>query len=193
MNKDDHSFVLLEMYKSLRAETNLTLQLQQNILSWSSVAVGVILLFALKLWKESPALAFGFFILVFPGAAMMFLNIWLTEVARMGRVGRYLYLLENKLSHLFPDDKLVLYEHWLKEDSVESNRHFISGYKSGVAIYLGIVVFSHIVANVIFWHNKDDLPIHIDFIYKIIFSCSTVLFNFALIIITHKRIRRHIL
>lgn len=128
----------------------------------------------------------------FPGAAMMFLNIWLTEVARLGRVGRYLYFLENRLSGLFPDDKLVLYEHWLKEDNVESNRRFISGYKSGVAIYLGIVVLSHIAANIIFWHNKDGLPIQIDCIYKIIFSCFTVLFDIALIMNTHKRIRKYI-
>ncbi len=192
MDKDPLSSILLEIYKVVREEIKVSLQLQQNILSWSSVVVGVLLIFALNLWKTSALLTFGFFILIFPSASYMFLNIWLSEIARMMRASRYLLLIENKLYDFLVGSNLPLFEHWLREKSSEGeNRHFTFGYKSGVAIYLGILVFSHLVANIIFWTYKDDSLILNDYTYKIMFSLSTIMLDGALILSARKRIKRY--
>lgn len=194
MNKDQSVNILLEIYKAIREESKAALQFQQNILNWSSVAVGVLLIFALNLWKTSALLAFGFFILVFPSASFMFLNLWLMEVARMMRAGRYLVLVEGKLHDFLLDEKFPLFEQWLREKNIEGeNRFFTFGYKSGVAIYLGIIVFSHLVANIIFWTFSDDSLILNDQIYKAIFSFSTAMLDGGLILSARKRVKKYIL
>lgn len=126
-------------------------QLQQTTLSWSSVAIGALLLFVLNLWKESALLTIGFFLIILPSASMTFFNIWLAEVARVMRIGRYLFFLEKKIKVYFADENLLMYEHWLRDKSIEKKRHFKFGHISAIAIYMGILLFSHIVTAVMIW------------------------------------------
>lgn len=192
MDKDSSLTIWLEEYKVVREETKFALQYQQNILSWSSVAVGVLLIFALNLWKADPLLTLGFFLIVLPSASLMFLNIWLTEVARMARAGRYLFLIENKLQLYLSDNSLSLFEHWLLEkDLMGRSKNLAFGYKSGIAIYLGIVAFAHIVSNIILWMGLDKSLV--PFSWKIVFSCSSILFNASFILSTRRRVKRFIL
>jgi hypothetical protein len=178
----------------VREEVNGSLKSQQNILNWTSVATGVLLIFALNLWKETQILAFVFFVLIFPSAALMFLNIWLSEIARMIRASKYLLVIEETLQAYLTDKKTPLFEHWLREKDSEGNpRCFKFGYKSAIAIYLGLVVFSYIVANIIFWTYKGNLFVHNGYTYKIAFLISTIALNILIILNTYKRIQKYIL
>lgn len=198
----------------MKSESRVITQLQQTTLSWSSVSVGVLLLFALNLWKESALLAFGFFVLILPAASIMFFNVWLMEVARVMRIGRYMLLLENKIQKYLLVDKLVMYEHWLREQSKEGNRHFMFGHLSAIAIYMGILVFSHLVAIIIFWTFSgsvwispsisismhpafwavfwDNLYLQISYIYKIGFTVVIIIIDIFLISGARKRVRKYV-
>lgn len=195
MDEKEYIEVLLERYRFLREEIALSLQNQQNTLNWSSVATGVILIFATSLWGVSKLLTLGFFILVFPTAIITFLNIYLSEIARMMRSGRYLYLLEDEIQQYIPligekQAKVPWFEHWLREqDKHGGTRQIKSGYKSGVALYLGVTVISHMVANIILWAGIDDLSIFL----KIAVSLVTVVFNIWFILSIYKRIKEDIL
>lgn len=214
MEKDD-SHILLEMYKMMKSESRVVTQLQQTTLSWSSVSVGVLLLFALNLWKESALLAFGFFVLILPAASIMFFNVWLMEVARVMRIGRYMLLLENKIQKYLLVEKLFMYEHWLREQSKEGNRHFTFGHLSAIAIYMGILVFSHLVATIIFWTFSGSVWIspsisilmhpdfwavfygnsylNVSFVYKLIFTAVIFFMDIVLVIGALKRVRKYVL
>lgn len=213
MKRNDED-VFADLYKMMKDDSRVITQLQQTTLSWSSVSVGVLLLFGLNLWKESSLLAFGFFVLILPSASIMFFNVWLMEVARVMRIGRYLYLLENKIQECFSDNSLLMYEHWLKEEAIEEIRHFTFGHKSAVAIYMGICVFSHIIAVIIFWTSSGDIwlsdsisiimrPAYwavfygkycvcMNYVYKLVITVVIFAMDFLLIIDARKRVKKYI-
>ena len=194
MDKDYPFQILLESYKAVREEIKTALTLQQNILSWTSVSVGVLLIFAFNVWQKSIIYTFIFFMVLFPSASYMYLNIWLTEVARMMRGGRYLHFVENGLNTFSENDITpLLHEHWLRDTTnPKDNRHFTFGYRSGIAIYHGIIVFSHTVSIYIFFTHDELCGLKL-YIYALIFALSTILLNIGLILSTRKRVKKYIM
>lgn len=181
----------LEQYKIIREEVKTALSHQQNILNWSSVAIGVLLVFGANLWNISPLLTLGLFVIVFPTISIMFLNIWLSEVTRMIRASNYLLLIEDKLKGRLPPDKLSLFEHWIREEDLKGkNKYHMFGYKATIVIYLGIIAGSTLAANAIVWSNRDLWIFSFSFWNKIIFLSLSVVFIFFLIFIVRKQINR---
>jgi hypothetical protein len=179
--KHPESFtILLDQYKHVRDEILLSQKNQQTALNWSSVATGAILIFALRLWDIDKALTFCFFLLVLPSAAIMFKNIWLSEIAKMMRNAKYLLKLEHLLQAHMTGDKFNLFEQWLREEKPKAIRF---GYLSGIAIYHGIILFPHIGATIIYCkHDILFFPINIE--WKIIFGIITILI-FNCVIVCH--------
>jgi hypothetical protein len=109
----------MEEYKTLREESLTSLTRQLQILSIGGATIGVILLAAINGWEKVP-FPKTVFMYVIPGVLLLIFIIWLTEVFRMRRAGRYLVNLENKINFKFrgmgKDDPLT-WENFLTKKS----------------------------------------------------------------------------
>lgn len=182
--------ILLGYYKQIRIETDTAQKNQQTILNWTSIAVGVLLIFSLSLYKENALLAFLFFQIVWPSASFMFLHLWLFEVSKMIRAGRYLFLIEEQLNGFFERGKFPGFEHWLRIPDKEGDKHIKFGYLAGVAIYSGIILFAALIAIIIFWNSHI---ISEGYEWRITYTFFQLLLTFAIIMKVKQNIRRHIL
>lgn len=180
--------IWLEQYQSVREEIIVSFKNQQNTLQWTSVSVGGLLLLAYYLKAAGYEVLTLFVFLVFlPCAAIMFLNIWIGEIGHIIRNSAYLYQLEDKLApHLSKSNSLPLFEHWLRD----RDRHIKTGYISSVAIYMGLLATGHIMANVMIYLYEYIIP---GLAWKLLFTCSTIMFNIYINIDRYRLIKRYIL
>jgi hypothetical protein len=105
--------VVMEEYKTLREESLTSIQMQQSILSLGAATVGIALSGAFATWEKSPLPEYLFLFLV-PTLIYLIVLVWLGEVGRMFRAGRFLSELEEKVNREFPKKDLALsWEMWL--------------------------------------------------------------------------------
>lgn len=208
MYDKDKIDILLKRYSFIREEIVTSFRNQQNTLNWSAIAFGVMLVFVVNLWQISISLAFIFFILILPTTSILFLNLYLSEIKRMGRSGHYLYELENELGKLtnivFKKDNITLswWEHWLREkDEKNQTRQITLGYKSGLAVYLGALIFSHLISIFMIWIKMDSQIqkianffncISVTMVIKIVITTFLLLFNIIFLTKYYKNINRFV-
>ncbi len=88
---------VIEEYKTLRAESLTAIQTQQAVIRYGLAIVGVLVATALNTWDKL-VLSAAVFLVFLPIVCYLILMIWMGEVARMMRVGRYLYGLEKRIN-----------------------------------------------------------------------------------------------
>lgn len=95
--------VALEEYRALRQESLQAMQAQQTIVNYGLLVVGALLGVAFGSWTE--VLPSAILLLAFvPIVCYLVLFVWLGEIARMMRVGRYLKDLENEIGSRCPGE-----------------------------------------------------------------------------------------
>lgn len=123
--------VLLEEYRTLRAESLAALDAQHSVLSFGVAAMGLFLGGAAALWDKEATLAAVAFVAIVPGLANVVLVAWGTELKRMKRVGDFLgrsddgrLSLERQINALLPAGVEVglSWEFWLQAPSPADTR-----------------------------------------------------------------------
>jgi hypothetical protein len=106
--------VVLEEYKTLRTESLESMKNQQSALRAGTAAAGILIGSGFNLWNK--ALLPEFIFLAFaPVICYLALIIWMGEVVRMMRAGKFLSELEIKISAEYPEKKDTLsWEKWLR-------------------------------------------------------------------------------
>jgi hypothetical protein len=140
--------IALEEYKALRAEILTTMQTQQSTLTIGTAALGVIAAGAFNLWKEA-FVATILFLFVAPFLSKLVLTIWIGEVTRMMRAGRYLHEFETAVHREMPEfpDWVMKWETRLREADPASpitrwERHYEWNYLAIILMYWSIGVAS---------------------------------------------------
>lgn len=167
--------VVLEEYRTLRAESLVAMQTQQSVLRFGLASVGVIIGTGFTVWDEIN-LVFIAFLVLLPLLCYAVLIIWIGEVARMIRAGYFLLQLENKINEKFsslspPQPKALTWENNLRQSStgISSTPQLKSNYIAIIALFLFFAFISIIVGNIKLWQSiyKDKL-IWIDIIESLV-------------------------
>jgi hypothetical protein len=90
--------VALEEYRSLRSEIGASVAAQQQILSFGTATIALVIGPGLGLWTTSPTVLLLLFDLFVPVLASMVVVIWFGEVLRMVRAGDAVAELEQRIN-----------------------------------------------------------------------------------------------
>jgi hypothetical protein len=150
---EDWISVALEEYKSLREESLQSMQHQHTTLAYGLAAIGAALFGGFQLTGKPYVLTFLF---ILPVLCYLILFIWMGEVTRMIRAGKYLVGLENIINDginklpgpLCWENSLRKIELGRITPQIKWNYKFIFG------AYLALAFFSIIIGNL---QNCNDL------------------------------------
>lgn len=92
--------IALEEYKTLRQESLTSMQMQQAVLRYGLAIISALIAVAVNAWGDI-ALSSIVLLVFLPILCYLILMIWMGEVARMMRAGKYLYGLEKKINESF--------------------------------------------------------------------------------------------
>lgn len=132
----------IEEYKTLREECLMRLKNQQSILTFGTAIIGLIISAAINSWEKYPLPEIIFLFLV-PTVIYLIIMIWLGEVARMFRAGRFLCNVEDKINkQLQGTEKALTWENWLRtQHNGDKTPHYIGRIQS-ISIFLLFIVIS---------------------------------------------------
>lgn len=85
----DRIEVAMKEYESLRTEIGMAFSNQQSVLSYGIASLSVILAFTTATWGQT-IIVDAVLLLVVPAVAFLVLAIWIGEVNRISRAGRFL-------------------------------------------------------------------------------------------------------
>ncbi len=134
--------IAIEEYKTLREECLMSIKMQNSILAFGSATIGVVISAGFNVWDKSPLPEILFLLLV-PAIVYLVIIIWLGEVSRMFRVGRFISTIEIKINKQFPDmDNPLTWETWLitKQDTGNIPHKIVR--IRDIAIFLFFIVVS---------------------------------------------------
>lgn len=186
---DPQLTILLEYYKQARLEIDTAQKNQQSILSWSSVSIGGLLVASLGLFYENKILAFYFLVIIWPSVALMFLNLWLYQIAVIIRASRYVRLLENSLS-IYIGYKTPGFEQWLRLKENGITKHFKFGHLAAISIYIGIITAAMVLANYIYWNNDFFA---LDYKWKLAFTFASFFLIYAICLYVRNQVNIYII
>lgn len=118
----DRIEVMLKEYEMLRQEILGAMSNRAQIISFGLGTIGVLFagILTSDLAKESPKLLIVVFSFAIPTASVLVLYIWLGEVERMMRAGRYLANLEGRINRaLGAGEDTLRWENWLRDTRVQ--------------------------------------------------------------------------
>ena len=166
--------VAIEEYKTLRAESIASMQMQQSILRFGSATLGIILAAGFNVW-ERKILAELVFLAFAPLATYLIIIIWTGEVARMFRAGAYLREIEKKINSQFPNmQPALLWEQTLAQvqpDGRTMHQGLRAHYVSIFLLYVILALASIVIGNYKLWSTVSAVTFwSIDFVEALIFG-----------------------
>lgn len=106
--------LLLEEYRTLRAEVIAAIQSQHQALGYGIAALALFLVAVAQIWKGSPLVASFALIVLIPGGIFFVVAVWGTEVTRMTRVGFYIgQYLEKEINRASNLEVQLNWDSWL--------------------------------------------------------------------------------
>lgn len=134
--------VALEEYRALRAEVLITFQTQHTTLTWGTAALGILIGLGFNAWDERFIAQFTFLGAV-PAIAYLVLIIWMGELTRMMRVGKYLSELEGRINEsLRPQAAALGWETFLRKEAAVPGKtgHRLWNYRAVILVYQSLAV-----------------------------------------------------
>lgn len=169
--------IIIEEYKTVRTESLESIKSQQTTLNIGTAIAGAIVVAGFNLWQEDllPALIFLFFI---PLICYLILLIWLGEVSRMMRAGKYLKEIEEKISKQFKKKANPLnFENWLREKKKDGTTEQTKwNYISVIALFLFFALSSIAIGNWKIFNQIDCKLLIVINIIEVIFLLIICLF-----------------
>ena len=140
--------IVLEEYKTLRAESLTAMKNQQSILSFGTAAFGIMIAGGFNSWDKSffPGIMF----LVFcPIICHIVLVIWMGELTRMMRAGFYLTLIEKRINEAFKDKPdLLNWENWLRTQTKDGKTPQLKwNYFAIIGYFFALSIASLVIGN----------------------------------------------
>lgn len=134
--------VVMEEYKTLRAESLTAIQMQQSVLRFGAAILGIVLATGINVW-DKPLLTSFIFLFLTPAISYLLIIVWMGEVERMVRAGKFLVLIEEKVNTVFGrTQKALEWESWLHTKKNGKTPQVIWNYASIVSIFLSISLAS---------------------------------------------------
>jgi len=135
--------VVIEEYKTLREESLTSIKTQQSTLAFGTAALGLVLTKGFELW-DKPPLPEIIFLGITPILCYLILYIWIGEVARMMRAGKFIAFLEDKVNSQFPTGpKALEWETWLRTPGLHTKSpQTTSNYFAILALFFSTAIIS---------------------------------------------------
>ncbi|KST63265.1 hypothetical protein [Mastigocoleus testarum] len=182
--------VVLEEYRTLRAESLLAMQTQQSVLRFGLGSVGVVIGAGFTSWNQINLASIVFLVLL-PLICYAVLIIWIGEVARMIRAGYFLLQLEEKINQKFlsqyPNEtKPLSWETYLRNSNgISGTPQLQWNYLIIIALFFLLAFISIVVGNINLWSStyRDQL------IWVNLFELFFFTLVFIYIFVTGKRFK----
>jgi Flp pilus assembly protein TadB len=145
--KDDEKTnieVVMEEYRTLRAESLQTITNKYLILTFGLGSIGFVFHAGIsKVVPNNIIITFLIFAIAIPLLSLIFLSLWLGETERMLRAGRYLTKIENEINEKF-GEKILNWETSLREKKGHKQKtgQIIYPNQIVISLFLGISYFS---------------------------------------------------
>jgi hypothetical protein len=136
----------LAEYTALREEIIATMKTQDGGLRFGVAALGIVSAAGFNVWEDTAAAAL-IFLFVIPFVSVVVLTVWMGEVTRMMRAGKYILRLENEF-HEQLDDLPTSFMRWessLRDPNSEITRwerHYEWNYNAIVLLFWSIGIAS---------------------------------------------------
>jgi len=151
MLEDKYFDIALNEYNALRTEINNAMTNQQSILNYGIASIGVIVAFAASKWQE--LLVIDIILVVFvPLIGLLVSTIWLGEVNRISRAGKFLVYKEAKINEIFMQfekndpilykEQVLIWENYLRDLKKNGNSKSIKTIWNYRAILMLISILS---------------------------------------------------
>jgi hypothetical protein len=115
--------VVMNEYRTLRAEVIHSLALQQSCLVFGTLALGGLALAGFREWSDPRSrLPLLIFLVLVPLVSYVNGCVWLGEYARTARAGAFLAEIENKVNRYFGRRDALTWEQWLRTPRKETGR-----------------------------------------------------------------------
>jgi hypothetical protein len=151
--------IAIEEYKTLRNESLLSMQTQQSTLRAGTAAVSVIIASGFSLWDSIELLSEIIFLAFVPIICYLVLTIWMGEVLRMMRAGKYLSDLENKINKKLKEKpEALIWENSLrKKDAKTKTPQMLFNYLCIIGLFFTLAIGSVIIGNYKIWAKISHL------------------------------------
>jgi hypothetical protein len=183
--------IVMEEYKTLRTESIESVKSQQTTLNIGTAIAGAVVIAGFNLWKETliPDLIFLFFI---PILCYLILAIWLGEVSRMVRAGKYIKKLENRISKEYSKIEPPLsFENWLRnKDKNDKSKQTKWNYISVISLFIFIAFSSILIGNYKIYPKIELLGLIIINLFESIGLATVIMFIYitSIKITTHNKV-----
>lgn len=142
--ENDWISIAMEEYKTLRTESLESMKGQQATLKVGTATVGVLAASAFSLWDKTLLPDFIFMVFL-PVICYLILVIWIGEVQRMMRAGKFISTIEKKINDNFilKDNNVLSWENWLRIESAKGNTNQMKlNYFAILALFLFVSLIS---------------------------------------------------
>jgi len=177
--------IVLEEYRTLRAESLLSIQAQHTVLEYGMAALGALAVVGFGAWNNV-ALSLSIFLVVLPAVSLFLLVLWINEHARMLRAGLFIATIEDKINQTLNTryanpGQVLSWETWLQEPPSEGQvRRLALTCNTVNVFFLLIAAASIIIANYKISSLpetiKQSLPVIIGDIAMMVFFAYVALF-----------------
>jgi hypothetical protein len=142
---DDWLAVVMDEYRTLRAEIIAALGMQQSALALGALALGGTVLAGLNAWPdEKSTLPLIVFVVVVPLVSYVASSIWLAEYSRAMRAGAFLVSVEEKVNDKLRKDALT-WETSLRRHG-QARTADIGTTQAVFGFFLAVIPFASVVA-----------------------------------------------
>jgi hypothetical protein len=157
--------VALEEYNSMRTESLQSMKNQLSSLQVGTASIGVLIAAGFSTWDKGLFFSVIIFLLFVPAVCYISLVIWIGEVVRMMRAGKYIAELEIKINSAYPaTEKPLNWENWLRTQSNNSKTPQLQwNYKAILTLFFA-TAFSSIcigIGRIYSYEITADLNIYI--------------------------------
>lgn len=169
--------IAIEEYKTLREESLTSMKMQQSILTFGTATIGLIITTGFNVWDKTP-LPEILFLFLAPAIVYLIILVWLGEVGRMFRAGRFIADIEDKINLQFPGkEKALTWENWLltRQNENKTPHHILQFHYVSIFLLFAMTSLGSIIIG--------NLKIYTQLILRYIILIDLVEITFLLIII----------
>jgi|GEM_PF-2586991 len=184
----DYFTLAMQEYNALRTEINNAMTNQQSILNYGVASIGIIFAFTASNWQEVVIVDLILLVLI-PLIALLVCTIWLGEVNRIARAGKFLvakekvindlFLEDNKDSKVFTGKEPLIWENYLRDIKKNGNSKSIKTIWNYRAIIFLMVILSISSISIGIYHNVEitNLRVWIFIVPLVIFMAQLYMFR----------------
>ncbi|HVN62380.1 MAG TPA: hypothetical protein VMT59_14045 [Gaiellaceae bacterium] len=153
--------VVMNEYRTLRAEVIHSLALQQSCLVFGTLALGGLALAGFREWSDAKSrLPLLIFLVLVPLVSYVNGCVWLGEYARTARAGAFLAEIEDKVNEHFGRGDALTWERWLRTPRKETGRVPQFAWNSWTIFSFFVIVVPGSSA-VIGWRSGPGRAVHL--------------------------------